>query len=143
LIIIDTNVISESMRPRPNANVQAWIDAQQQESLFLCTPVLAELFYGIERLPVGARRTHLEQVVLRMETTFADRILGVDRAAAVEYGKLVGHRDRIGKATATMDALIAAIAKAHRARLATRDTYGFSDLGIELINPFDFDAASR
>jgi toxin FitB len=138
LILLDTNVISEGMRPKPDAKVQAWIDAQQQEDLFLCTPVLAELFYGIERLPIGARRMHLEQVVLRMEATFADRVLSVDRAAAVEYGKLVGHRDRIGKATATMDALIAAIAKAHQAKLATRDTYGFSDLEIELINPFEF-----
>jgi predicted nucleic acid-binding protein len=141
LIIIDTNVISEGMRPKPNANVQAWIDAQQQESLFLCTPVLAELFYGIERLPAGARRTHLEQAVLRMEATFADRVLGVDRAAAVEYGKLVGQRDHIGRATGTMDALIAAIARAHRATLATRDIYGFSDLEIDIVNPFDFDAA--
>jgi toxin FitB len=140
LIIVDTNVISEGMRPRPDANVQAWIDAQQQENLFLCTPVLAELFYGIERLPAGARRTHLEQVVLRMEATFAERVLGVDRAAAVEYGKLVGQRDRIGRATGTMDALIAAIARAHRATLATRDIHGFADLGIDLVNPFEFSA---
>src|ERR1051325_3851891 len=67
-----------------------------------------------------------------------DRVLNVDRAAATEYGKLVGQRDRLGRATSTMDSLIAAIARANRATLATRDTFGFSDLGIELVNPFEF-----
>ena len=138
MIILDTNVISEGIRPRPDANVQAWIDAQRQETLFLCTPVLAELFYGIERLPAGARRSHLEQVILRTEATFADRVLAVDRAVALEYGKLVGQRDRLGRATSTMDGLIAAIARAHGATLATRDIHGFNDLGIELVNPFEF-----
>ena len=138
MIILDTNVISEGLRPEPNTNVRAWIDAQPQETLFLCTPVLAELFYGIERLPAGARRSHLEQVISRMEATFSDRVLAVDRAAAVEYGKLVGQRDWLGRATSTMDGLIAGIARAHRAGLATRDTHGFDDLGIDLINPFEF-----
>jgi len=141
VIILDTNVISQGMRPRPDANVQAWIDGQRPGDLFLCTPVLAELFYGIERLPAGARRSHLEQVILRTEATFGDRILVVDRAAAVEYGKLVGHRDRMGRATSTMDGLIAAIATAHHATLATRDMEGFSGLGIELVNPFEFTGA--
>lgn len=138
MIILDTNVISEGMRPTPDANVRAWIDTQRPGDLFLCTPVLAELFYGIERLPAGARRRHLAEVVLRTEATFGDRVLNVDRAAATEYGKLVGQRDRLGRATSTMDSLIAAIARANRATLATRDTFGFSDLGIELVNPFEF-----
>ncbi|MEJ0074985.1 MAG: type II toxin-antitoxin system VapC family toxin [Alphaproteobacteria bacterium] len=138
MILLDTNVISEGIRPKPDANVQAWMDAQRQGDLFLCTPVLAELFYGIERLPKGARRNHLEQVVLRIEATFGDRVLGFDRSAAVEYGRLVGQRDRIGRATSTTDGLIAAIARASGATLATRDTHGFNDLGIDLLNPFEF-----
>ena len=141
MIILDTNVISQGVRPKPDPKVQAWMDAQRQETLFLCTPVLAELFYGVERLQAGARRTHLEHVLLRTEATFADRVLTVDRAAALEYGKLVGQRDRAGRATSTMDGLIAAIARVHRATLATRDTYGFNDLGIELVNPFEFGTA--
>ena len=140
MIILDTNVISEGMRPRSDAGVRSWIDAQQPENLFLCTPVLAELYYGIERLPVGARRSHLEHVILRMEETFADRILVLDRAAALHYGKLIGQRDRIGRATGATDGLIAAIARANRATLATRDVRGFDDLGIELVNPFEFNA---
>ena len=138
MILLDTNVISEGIRPKPDASVRTWIDAQRQEDLFLCTPVLAELFYGIERLPKGGRRNHLEQVVLRMEATFGDRVLVFDRPASIEYGRLVGQRDRIGRATSTMDGLIAAIARANQATLATRDTHGFSDLGIDLINPFEF-----
>ena len=139
MILLDTNVISEGIRPKPDAHVRAWIDSQRPEDLFLCSPVLAELFYGIERLPLGARRSHLEQVILRMEATFADRVLVFDRAAAIEYGKLVGERDRIGRATSTMDGMIAAIARANQSGLATRDAHGFDDLGIELVNPFEFE----
>ena len=138
MILLDTNVISEGIRPKPDPRVRAWIDTQRQEDLFLCTPVLAELFCGIERLPRSARRSHLEQVILRTEATFADRILVFDRAAAIEYGKLVGERDRLGRATATMDGLIAAIAKANGAALATRDLPGFNNLDLELVNPFEF-----
>ena len=138
MIVLDTNVISEGMRPRPDARVQAWIDAQPQEDLFLCAPVLAELFYGIERLPAGTRRNHLEQVVRQTEVTFGDRVLSFDRVAALEYGRLVGQRDRFGRATSTMDGLIAAIARANGAALATRDTDGFNGLDIDLINPFQF-----
>jgi predicted nucleic acid-binding protein len=137
MILLDTNVVSEGMRRHPHANVKAWLDAQRAEELFLCTPVLAELHYGVANLPAGARRTHFEQVVLQIETGFSDRILAFDHAAAVEYGIVVAERDRRGRATGTMDALIAAIARVHRARIATRDMNGFDDLGIDLINPFD------
>jgi predicted nucleic acid-binding protein len=136
MILLDTNVVSEGMRARPQAGVKAWLDAQTTDELFLCTPVLAELHYGITKLPTGARRAHYEQVLTRIEAGFADRIVQFDRAAAVEYGNVVTERQRRGRPTGTMDALIAAIARVHRATIATRDTYGFDELGIDLIDPF-------
>jgi predicted nucleic acid-binding protein len=136
MILLDTNVVSETMRPQPADNVRRWLDAQRTEDLFLCTPVLAELRYGLEGLPMGGRRTRIEQSIKRIEDAFADRILPVDRAAAHEYGRIVAQRDRMGRATGTMDGLIAAIAKVHQATIATRDVRGFDDVGLDLIDPF-------
>ncbi len=100
-------------------------------------PVIAELHYGAELLTAGARRVHLELAIRRIEETFVERTLPFDRAAAHEYGKILAHRDRLGRATGTMDGLIAAIAKVHGATLATRDSGGFDDIGVGVVNPFD------
>ena len=136
MIILDTNVVSETMRPDPSTNVRGWLDAQPSEDLFLCVPVLAELHYGVEGLPTGTRRKRLERAIQLVEEAFANRILPLDQAAAREYGKIVAQRDRIGRATGTMDGLIAAIAKAHGATIATRDVHGFDDVGLIVVDPF-------
>lgn len=138
MILLDTNVVSEGLRAQPSPQVRNWLDAQHAEELFLCTPVLAELHYGAELLPAGARRSKLEQSIARVEEVFADRILLFDFAAAREYAKFVARRDRLGRATGSMDGLIAGIAMAHSAAIATRDIRGFDDVGIELIDPFSF-----
>ncbi|EJW10254.1 PilT protein [Rhodovulum sp. PH10] len=109
MILLDTNIVSEGMRSAPDTNVRAWLDARRSTDLFICTPVLAELRYGVERLPAGARRTRLEATVRSVEAAFAGRILPFDRVAAHAYGRIVAHRDRLGRATGTMDAMIAAI----------------------------------
>jgi predicted nucleic acid-binding protein len=138
MIILDTNVISEPYRPAPNLAVRAWLDAQAGDSLFLCTPVLAELQFGIERLPAGARKTRLSAALGDMEIgLFRDRILVLDREAATEYARVMAKRERIGRRISQMDGLIAAIALTHRAIVATRDIADFADLGLELINPFE------
>ena len=136
MILLDTNVVSEGLRPQPDPNVKKWLDAQQSGDLFVCTPVIAELRYGVELLPAGARRVHLELAIKKIEDAFADRTLPFDRAAAHEYGKIVAYRDNLGRATGTMDALIAAIAKVHGATIATRDRRGFDTVGIEIVDPF-------
>ena len=136
MILLDTNVISEATRPQPHANVKKWLDAQRPGDLFLCTPVLAELHYGVALLPEGRRRTHFELGLKRIEEAFADRTLPFDVAAARAYGWVVAERDDLGLSTGTMDALIAAIAKVHGAAVATRDTGGFSDIGLDVIDPF-------
>ena len=136
MILLDTNVVSETMRPQPAENVRAWLNAQRPEDVFICMPVLAELRYGVENLPRGSRRKRLEEAVAKVEEVFASRMLPFDRAAAHEYGRIMAHRDRLGRSTGTMDGLIAAIAKVHGAVVATRDARGFDDSGLEIIDPF-------
>ena len=137
MILLDTNIVSEGLRPRPDANVRKWLDSQRPTDLFICMPVLAELRYGLELLPTGARRIHLEIAIRKTEEAFAERILPFDRTAAYEYGRILAHRDRLGRSTGTMDGLIAAIAKVHGATLATRDLRGFTDIDLDLIDPFE------
>jgi predicted nucleic acid-binding protein len=138
MILVDTNVVSEVMRPRPDRTVAAWLDAQPWESLYLCTPVLAELRYGIERLVVGRRKTFLTEVVDRIENElYRERILSFDPIAAAHYGRLMVKREQQGRRLEQMDALIAAIALTNGASVATRDSRDFADLGLEVINPFE------
>jgi toxin FitB len=138
MIILDTNVISEGFRVRPSAVVRAWLDRQAADELFLCTPVLAELRYGVERLPPSRRRSELDHLVSNAENDlFANRILPLDRSSAHEFGRVVAKRATSGRPIMPMDALIAAIAIANGMAIATRDSADFSGLGIELIDPFD------
>jgi hypothetical protein len=137
MILLDTNVVSEGLRPRPDPNVGKWLDGQRPTDLFLCMPVLAELHYGAALLLDGARRIHLELAIKRIEDAFAERTLPFDRAAAREYGRIVAQRDKLGRATGTMDGLIAAIAKVHGATVATRHVYGFAGIDLDVVNPFE------
>jgi hypothetical protein len=133
---LDTNVISEAFRLPPQGSVRAWFDAQSVTDLYLCTPVLAELHFGVERLPAGARRFALEKLVWHIEENlFSERILSVDRSAAQQFGRLVAKRRRVGRPILTMDALIAAVAMSHGMRLATRDLSDFEGLDLQLIDP--------
>lgn len=137
MIILDTNVISEGFRPHPDLLVLDWLNGKSALGFALCTPVLAELRYGIERLPTGARRNALEHLVTSAQSDlFGGDILAFDRASAHEFGRVVAKRNQLGRPISQMDALIAAIAIANSASIATRDVEGFAGLGIELINPF-------
>jgi predicted nucleic acid-binding protein len=138
MILLDTNVVSEALRPRPSEAVAKWMNSTPATSLFLCAPVLAELRYGVERLPEGARRTALQTAVDRIrDEGFRDRILPFDIQAAEEYGRLVVVREQRGRPIDTMDAQIAAIALVNRLALATGNNTHFDHLGLELINPFE------
>jgi toxin FitB len=115
------------------------MDAQPPDTLFICAPVLAEIRFGIARLEPGGRRDRLVAGADRLENDqYRGRILPFDAAAASAYGRLAAERERIGKPIGRMDGFIAAIAVAHGASVATRDTYGFSDFGLIVINPFEF-----
>jgi toxin FitB len=138
MILLDTNVVSEVWRPRPTAAVIDWLDAQPATSLYICTPVLAELRFGVERLPAGRRRDYIQSLVDILEAdTYRGRILTLDAAAAAEFGRLAARKERTGRRMQPMDALIAAVAKSNGATLATRDVEDFADLDLTLVNPFD------
>ena len=138
MILIDTNVISEVIKPRPDQAVIAWFNRQLWDTLFLCTPVLAELHFGVARLASGRRKEFLADVLAQIEgELYRGRILGFDQPAAATYGPITAERQRRGNRIGQIDAMIAAIALTHRAALATRDTPDFAGLELDLINPFD------
>jgi toxin FitB len=143
MILLDTNVVSESLRPRPSSTLLAWLDAQPASSIYLCTPVLAELYRGVLRLTEGRRKDHLRVAIERMENElFRGRILTLDSGAAKQYGRVTTIRERAGRPIGQMDALIAAIALSNQAALATGDVGDFLGLGLELINPFEAPASA-
>ena len=138
MILLDTNIISETLRPRPDARVLRWLDGRAKMDFWLCTPVIAELRYGAAILPEGRRRDALFAAWDRLEDDkFAGRILTFDRLAARHYAELSARRRALGKSIASMDAMIAAIASAHSMTLATRNIQDFVGLGIPLVNPFE------
>nr|WP_315226695.1 type II toxin-antitoxin system VapC family toxin [uncultured Limnohabitans sp.] len=137
MIVLDTNVVSELMRPTPNADVLAWLDSQAADALWLNSVVLSELLYGIARMPEGARRAQLAQAVQAMlAEDFAGRVLPFDAEAAAAYADLVATRERQGQPVAMADAQIAAISLVHGASLATPNTKHFEGLGLSLRNPW-------
>jgi predicted nucleic acid-binding protein len=137
VIVLDTNVVSELMRPSPEAAVLAWINNQAAETLWLNSVVVSELLYGVARLPDGKRRAQLAQAVQTMlAEDFTDRVLPFGLEAAVVYADLVAMRERQGQPVDMADAQIAAICLAHGATLATRNTKHFEGLNLTLRNPW-------
>jgi predicted nucleic acid-binding protein len=135
VIILDTNVISELMRSRPNPTVVAW-SAVQPRSL-LCTTSInkAEIFYGVAALPEGRRRRGLAAAAEAMfSEDFAGRVLPFDEVAAAHYADIVAARRRSGTPIEALDAQIAAIVVAAGADIATRDVAGFAGCGVAVIN---------
>jgi len=136
-MLLDTNVVSELMRPAPEAAVLSWINRQAADTLWLNSVVVSELLYGIARLPDGKRRAQLAQTVQAMlGEDFSGRVLPFDLDAAVVYADLVAMRERQGLAIDIADAQIAAMCLAHGATLVTRNTKHFDGLGLTLINPW-------
>ena len=136
-MVLDTNVVSELMRPAPNAAVLAWLNNQTADTLWLNSVVVSELLYGIARLPDGKRRAQMAQNVQSMlDEDFSGRVLSFDLEAAVVYADLVAMRERQGLPMNVADAQIAAICLAHGATLATRNTKHFEGLGLTLMNPW-------
>jgi predicted nucleic acid-binding protein len=137
VIVLDTNVVSELMRPVPNPAVLAWVDAQSDRDLWLCSVVVSELLYGLARLPMGSPRAQLTQAFEAMlAEDFAGRVLAFDLPAAVVYADLVSTREQQGQPLAMADAQIAATCLAHGARLATRNVRDFEGLGLSWVNPW-------
>ena len=137
MIILDTNVLSELMRPEPDAAVLSWIAAQPRSSLYTTSITQAEILFGIALLKNGKRKTSLAAAAEAMfGEDLAGRVLAFDAKAAPAYAAIVSERRHAGAPIDGFDALIAAIARAAGAAVATRDTGGFSDCGVTLINPW-------
>ena len=141
MILVDTNVISETLRQQPDPAVVRWMDTQSIETLYLSAVTVAELRYGIAVLPEGRRRqvlhSGLEQSVLPL---FEGRILPFDGAAAESYAELMAAARHRGRGVSAADGYIAATAHAAGLMVATRDTSPFEAVGLAVVNPWLFDA---
>jgi hypothetical protein len=136
VIVLDTNVISEVARPTPSEQVLAWVDAQDDVAITATTA--AELFYGVARLPEGARKARLAEGIREMiDGPFRGKVFAFDRYAASHYAEIVAARDDAGRPIAIADAQIAAICRSRDATLGTRNIRDFESVGITLVNPWD------
>ena len=136
MIILDTDVTSELMRAQPDPAVIAWFADQPSAELFSTVITIAEISYGLERLPRRQRRKSLEQSYESIFMAMADHILPFDVEAALLYGPLVASKERTGSAMDAMDAQIACIAASRGAVIATRNERDFADCGVKLVNPW-------
>ena len=135
--VLDTNVVSELIRPKPDAKVLHWISRRQASELFLAAVSLGEIIRGVARLPDGPRRSRLESWVSELlPRQFAGRILAFDQRAAVIWGELMGAADRAGRPRAAADAQIAATALRHEMALVTRNTADFEGMIPALLKPW-------
>jgi toxin FitB len=137
MILLDTNVVSEPLRAAPDPRVVDWLDAQALETVFLSVITVAELRFGIARLPAGRRRKGLQE---RLETlvlpAFAGRVLVFDLAATQTYAERMARARSAGVTISLADGLIAAIAAANGMTVATRDTVPFEAAGVSVLNPW-------
>ena len=137
MIILDTNVVSEPMRPQPAQEILVWLASQPAAELFITSITEAEILFGIERLPDGRRRQKLrEQAQAMFAQDFKGRILAFGGDAANHYASVRAARERLGRQVPPQDAQIAAIARLYHAPVATRNVSDFLDCGIEIINPW-------
>jgi predicted nucleic acid-binding protein len=137
VIVLDTNVLSELMRPEPAEPVVAWVSSQTATSQYTTTITQAEILYGILLLSAGKRRTRLLAAAEAMfAEDFAGRVLGFGSDAAPLYARIAAERRRLGRPISHFDAQIAAIARANGAKVVTRNMADFRGCGVELIDPW-------
>lgn len=136
MILLDTNVVSEAMKPEPYPSVRDWLDAQAAETLFLSSVTIAELLFGIGVLPKGKRKQNLAAAFDGVMELFAARILPFDTQAARGYADLAVRARVAGRGFPTPDGYIAAIAAAHGFAVASRDTSAFDAAGLTVIDPW-------
>ena len=137
MILLDTNVVSEPLRPAPDAHVTDWIDAQALETLFLSAITVAELRAGLALLPAGRRRMGLqESLETRVLPLFSGRVVPFDLGCTQAFADLMAKARASGLAISSADGYIAAIAAANGLTVATRDTGPFLAAGVSVINPW-------
>ena len=134
--LLDTNAVSEWVKPRPNPGLIRWMESADEDRVFLSVISIAELRYGVDRMPLGARRNRLEQWLRdELPLRFEGRILPVDQNVAEAWGKTVSRSEALGRPIGAMDAFLAAIAEVHRLTLVTRNVSDFPLLKA-VVNPW-------
>ena len=135
MIFLDTNVVSEMSRQRPDPAVKRWLVTHDAE-VALSTVTIAEVAYGIHKIRPDQRAARLELDLAVWRQRFADRIFGLTEEAALEYGVIMGEASRKGRPMSTADGMIAAIARVNGGRLATRNLRVFETTGLDLVSPW-------
>ena len=137
IYLLDTNVVSELIKPRPDPGLTDWLAEADEDDLFISVVTLAEIRYGIERLPDGARRAGLESWITEdLVQRFEDRIIGIDAIVADCWGRLVARCRAAGRPIGGVDAFLAATAECKAMTLVTRNVSHFAGLGIQSVNPW-------
>lgn len=136
MIVLDTNVVAELMRPAPAPVVLSWLRRRANDDVVTTAITAAEVRYGIARLPDGHRRRDLTRAAEEVFGTFPEQVLPFDLAAAAAYADLVAHRERGGTRIDGFDGQIAAICRVHGALLATRNVKDFHDTGVATTDPW-------
>jgi hypothetical protein len=138
VIVLDTNVISELVRPQPDQRVLGWLDSFPRVEVYLTAVTAAELRYGVARLPDGRRKSELAERVRRLtKEHFARRVLPFDDGAASYYAEIVASREARGSPISMADAQTAAICLRHGAALATRNTKDFVHIDVGIVDPWE------
>lgn len=137
MIILDTNVLSGLMHRRPEPVLVAWLDGQPRLSVWTTSVTVLEVRFGLELLPTSRRRVQLQRAFARLiDEAIEGRVLAFDIGAAEQSATLMAARQKAGRAGDLRDTMIACIALAHHARIATRNTRHFTDLSVEVVNPW-------
>jgi predicted nucleic acid-binding protein len=137
MIVLDTNVVSETLRPVPESSVLEWLANRPRASLFTTTVTRGEILYGIRLLPDGKRRRGLWDAARKIfDEDFADQVLSFDGDAADMYAEIAASRRATGKPISQFDAMIVAMARSRGASLATRNVKDFEHCGVDVINPW-------
>ena len=136
MILLDTNVVSEPMRPRPSEKVLDWL-VEHDAELTLPSVVIAEVAFGIEKIRPEQRAARLAEGLDEWRVRFSDRIFSFTEEAALAYGELMGRAARNGRTLKVQDGMIAAIGRIHRATIATRNIQDFEGLGVDLVDPWN------
>jgi predicted nucleic acid-binding protein len=137
MIVLDTNVLSELLRPAPDPAVIMWLGGQTPAQVFTTAITEAEIRYGVARLESGRRRDGLMTAITAIfAEDFAGRVLAFNAACAPSYAEIVVTRERSGRPISQFDAQIAAIGRMHDAAIATRNVKDFEGLGLTILNPF-------
>ena len=134
--LVDTNVLSESAKPKPDAGVMAWL-RENERDLYVSTITIGELRRGIERLPEGARKTKLRHWLQSLCDCLQGRVLSFSTSSAHVWGQLKAKWDAAGLVIPTLDSQIAAIAQRHGLTVITRNTRDFVKTGVKVADPFD------